>query len=710
MSRPDTRGGETLALKDITTNIVIADPVELMRDNPAALIVNKESYGRMAAHFSPAQFDPPQVVLVDAYDSQHGRVRKPFVLDGMTRTKFVADNAATIMEGNPGFRFHYRDVTQSALANPAIVPIAEKTDNQDALTMVQYLRSIIPPTVEHSQIAPDRIAAHLINGWENMVGHELASKYSALAALSLLGTHTINVATDQAFTKDLERQKTLMANETEQERALLETGLIQMAQILRQTRLIRQEVTRSAFMLVSAQSPVIGGQPEAQKQVFGLLHTTEIDRKLAESFEGASEREQQRDLLGKEALSALARAAEKPNARGDAGETGTVIELALKDPALTFDYLMQTLQSDNPVSMYDTARKEINLQNLIRSYREAYALETFSDTEAKLLETFGTRTLLSQQELNVYVSKIMSANKAIEAARQASSDFATNREAYIAQGARPALFEETATQISTLIRAIEGSASDQTLARKTQELAELVTSARRRLNVQMAAYKVGRLVDESSGDKANSQARDAVVFLVLSEFTTLDDQNRVAVSRRIRDLLSLDHDLLASVQRGDIRIGFALSKQRERGTSQSPPSTPQAPVLPYTPAVRVPQVEPSPRRAGRYSTTPEEVERMQQQREEHRKEFNRERLHELMRQIERGLRNIDLVAEDLKDEDKAALDAVIRELGQLAFNHPDTPRVMRETYPRLSREATNRQGVEIERSIENDQKDARTGR
>lgn len=40
-------------------NIRIASPTDLMRENPAALIVNKESYGRMAAHFSRDQFDPP---------------------------------------------------------------------------------------------------------------------------------------------------------------------------------------------------------------------------------------------------------------------------------------------------------------------------------------------------------------------------------------------------------------------------------------------------------------------------------------------------------------------------------------------------------------------------------------------------------------------------------------------------------------------------
>lgn len=43
-------------------NTRVASPVDLMRENPAALIVNRESYGRMAAHFSTDQLDPPKLL------------------------------------------------------------------------------------------------------------------------------------------------------------------------------------------------------------------------------------------------------------------------------------------------------------------------------------------------------------------------------------------------------------------------------------------------------------------------------------------------------------------------------------------------------------------------------------------------------------------------------------------------------------------------
>ena len=53
--RPETRDPER-------GNLLVVDPADLMRDNPAALIINQESYERMLGFFSAGpdgQFDPP---------------------------------------------------------------------------------------------------------------------------------------------------------------------------------------------------------------------------------------------------------------------------------------------------------------------------------------------------------------------------------------------------------------------------------------------------------------------------------------------------------------------------------------------------------------------------------------------------------------------------------------------------------------------------
>lgn len=708
MARPDAT---VLELKDITKGIVPADPTEIMRENPAALIVNKESYDRMGAHFSPVQFDPPQVVMVQAFDSQHGNVTKPFVLDGMTRTKFVADNAAEIEKAHPGFKFHYRNVTTSAVQNPSIVLKSERVSNQTALSMVQYLRAIIPPTVEHTQIASDRIAAHLINGWENMVGHDIAQKYSALAALSLLGLYTINIATDDALQKDLSRQ-VLMAEETPEDRAKLQDGLLQMGQIIRQTRLVRAEITRAAFMLVASQSEVIGGEEEARKQVYGLLHTAEVDRKLAEAFESSSQREQQRDKLSKLVFEAFAKAKEKPNA----SEINGTIETTLRDGVLSFEHMIQILADEDPVTKYDNAREEINFDILKNAYSRVAGTDKLTEAEAVLVESFGRKRRLSQPEVTQAVSLIKDARLTITSATQIVQNFADGREQYIAQGARDDFIDGTIAQVETIIEAIKGATTTQTLSRKTQELLEIAREANRKLNSQIATSRVGALVDEYSAEKATQDTygrlREEIVMLVLGEFRTLDPQNQTAIVTRVRDYLSLEPDMFAAVRRGEIRLATALTRQIERRREQRPappagpeaqPSAPSAPIRPYHPPVEVPT-------GRRLRVSPDELEAERQRREETRLRLNREKLHTLVASTLRGVREIDLSNDDLSPQDQAVIDELIRELGKLAYKHPDTPRVMRVSYPQLQQESSDRLITDVKNGLESDQKDARTGR
>lgn len=105
------------------------DPTGLMRDNPAALIVNQESYERLEAHFSLEEFDAPQAVSVRMYSSEHGEVVRLLVKDGLTRTKFAHDHKGKPPIDYPSFDFTLipvRDVTSSVLRNQKIVPLSER--------------------------------------------------------------------------------------------------------------------------------------------------------------------------------------------------------------------------------------------------------------------------------------------------------------------------------------------------------------------------------------------------------------------------------------------------------------------------------------------------------------------------------------------------------------------------------------------------------
>lgn len=561
-------------------NIRIANPGNLMRDNPAALIVNREMYDRMATGFYPDLFDLPQVVKVSTYSSEHGQITRDFVLDGMTRTKYVNDHEAEIAKDRPDFRFQVRDVTAAALQNRAIVPASERIESQQALTMVQYLRAVISPTVEHSQIAPDRIAAHLINGWENMVGERLAKRYSALAALNLLGNPGINISTDEALRRDLAKQIRIMSGETIEERVKLQSALVEMASIIRQTKLVRQEVARSAFTLVSTESPVIGGEKEARKQIYGLLHTQEVERKLTDAFANVGEREQMRDQLGLFISESFKRAAKFPNKE----EAINVLGLALKDPTLSFSYVLDVFTSENPIKQYDEVREAINRERLTDTYSSVYRTKNLTQIEVQLIDNVGKRTILSTTEIQGLTKAIKSADGAIQRAEGLKTQLAESREQIIAAGALPQTLDEAMSRINASQEAMVVSTSLQTITRRTQELNDTLNEANRRINNQITIHKIGGMIDQASGDKLQEgygpQVKSDIIMLVFGEFKELNEKNLVQVRQRVKELTSLDQDLLLRVKSGGIRLHVALQRQNERRRlSELTTAIPAAPPL-----------------------------------------------------------------------------------------------------------------------------------
>lgn len=712
-------------------NLVQASPAVLMRDNPAALIVNRESYGRMAAHFSPLQFDPPQLVRVSTFSAEHGVVVKQFVLDGMTRTKFVQDNQAQIEQDHPDFQFKARDVTESALRNPAIMGRGN-TASQDSLTMLQYLRAVIPPTVEHSQIAPDRIAAHLINGWENMVGEDLSKKYSALAALSLLANPGINTATDEALRRDLGKQQKLMSDETIEDRVRLQGSLVEMAQIVRESKLIKQEVARAAFTLVSAESPVIGGEKEARRQIFGLLHTPDVERKLTEAFSTIGEREQMRDQLGQFITDSFRRIGQAPNRE----EVLNVLGLALKDPSLSFNYVIDVFSAPQPITRYDEVREEVNTDRLTKTYLASFRAQALTPVESELISGLGRRTVLNEHELQGLTRAINSANSTHRKAEAAKTQFETQKDQLVAQGVSVSLLDEVGSRIQIATEAVTSASSLPALTRRTQELNDTLAEINRRIERQVTTHKVGEVIDALAGSKLSEgygpQIRTDIIGLVMGEFGTLDDRNRHVVSRRVSELTSLDQDLLLRVKNGDIRLSLALQRQRDRASQQraniqvlptqprveTPPASvvptrpaqPRTPEAPAVPPVTTPVEAPTPRPSVPEQNSGVDDVVTQADLEERRKRINREKLTNLTSAVERALSDIDLQKEDFTPTEQQAVDSLVRRLGKLAYGHPDIVRVVTRDYPNLMEEARLAREAQAYNDTESAQRDARTGR
>lgn len=630
-------------------NIRLANPTGLMGDNPAALIVNRKSYERMAAHFFVDQFNYPQVVRVSIFSSEHGEVVREFILDGMTRTKFVVDNQEAITQEHPDFRFAVRDVTASALQNTTIVPVEERVEDRQTLTILQYLRAVVPPTVEHFQIAPHRIAALLIDGWGNMVGEDLSRRYSAITALSLLGNQRINIATDNGLRKDLARQPRIMVGETTDDRVRLQQALIEMAQIIRQARLNRQEVARSAFLLVSAESSVIGGKREARRQIYGLLHTPEVESKLDAAFPNISEREQMKNQLGQFITDSFKRANVTPNRNEIVG----VLNEALRDPNLNFNNIIDVFTSQEPIKRCDEVREEMNRDRLAKNYMSTRKVAELNDVEKQLIARLGGRTRLYDADIQGLTRAIRTADTVLQRAEQFKTHVTSSRDELLASGASVQLLDEALPRIEAIQREVTTSTSLQEITRKNQELTDTINEVTRRINTQITIHRIGEIVDEFGGDKFKEgygpQARTDIIGLVTGEFRQINDNNQTQIRQRVRELAGLDLDLVLRIKSGGITLKVALQRQREKYK----PAQPIAPA-----AVPLINVE-----------TP-----------------RRDKLNILLDNIERGLNDVDLKPQEVTEAEKQRLDRVIRRLGQIDFGHPNTPYVMTELYPRLQEE------------------------
>lgn len=695
-------------------DILLMNPSILMEQNPAALIVHKEAYDRMAAGFEPDLFQLPHVVKVRTFSSERREMIRYFVVDGMTRTKYVADNQEEIARKHPDFRFRAQDVTTAYLRNPRVVPPEETTKDQQTLTMAQYLHIVVPYTAEHSQIVADRIAAHLINGWNHMVGLGIARKYSALAALSLLGNPAINIATEEGLRRDLDRQPRLMENETKDERDQLSQSLREMGDVIRESKIPnRQEVLRSAFMFVGTESPVIGGEKESRKQIYGLLYVPEVVTKLVEAYETIGEREQMRAQLGDFLLESFRKAGRVPNRQ----EVLSVLGEALRNPLLNFNYTLDVITSPNPPQRNIEVRQEVNKDRLTRAYVTPDRVEDLSEIETSLIEKFGRRTILSGADIEGFVGAINVTDTAQKHVEALKSQITTNREQLLGQGVNAEFLDQAMIEIQRDQQGIDTANIWRTLLERGQRLANTVNEKTRRITNQITRHRIGGMVDEAGGDELKegygTRKRNDIRDLVFGEFGEITQENQAQVQQRIQELLSLDDDLLRRIRESDISFKRALEIQRERSTPVSPkPTVPSATPptnIDRTPIVgpRTPSIQPP----ARPTLPPDGIVMDARQLEEIRKQVNREKFNRFGEDFYKQLINdIDLEPRDITDTEKGVIDRLVRLLGRLGYDWPDAARILREDYSRVLGENRAMREELLGRQRENTDRDTRTDR
>lgn len=692
---------ENLASPD-QSQFLLVDPDDLMRDNPAALIVNRDSYEGMQAHFSEKRFlnSPPEVARVKIY-IPIGEAERLFVVDGLTRTKFASDHKGKILKEAPNMRFdniRVIDITSEILQDPRVVPTQEHQKDQQALTILQYLRAVVPPTIVHSEIATDRIAGHLINTWKGMIGSDLAAKFPALSAISFLANERIPIAPTKELQKVLARQEQLVTNEQAEERSRLDKALCDMAAIIQQSKLARMDLEKSAYFLVGSGSSVIGGSKEMKEQIFGLLRSYAFEKKLNREYPHHQLAEAAH--IRHEFILALEETFRKLSNGTHDGEKALVdVKRALDDTSLTITQTLRIIKSSSPAKEYSEVIKDANKQSLKEQYLATVRKKELTDTETVLIDNLGGQTYLLGSRIPSMVTEIQFCVAILRQSKDWQDQLRKDVDDFVQQGVQESTINETISQMSQKQNALMSSDSLQALSSRAKQLQNVIVDFKARLADEKLKHCVSEVVTRVFGQDLQTDQdphlKERIVWAARHD-TNIDASSSRDLLRWVKGLKSLDPDLRTEVVSGNItRIATAMRIQAQRRIINVTPENKPDDVISVIPrnqmdvSTRIP-VQPKPTEL-QPQVSPDKIK-------QGRIEMNIRRLSEeiikphLIPAI-RLLAILDLDPQDIPSHLKEILGEAEIAIEKLRGGHPDVIRVMDEDYDKLQKEVTRLRGV-----------------
>lgn len=662
-------------------------PEELIRNNPAAQIVNLETYASFERNFQPDMWQHPQAVRVQTYSAEHDANIKIFIRDGLTRTKYTHDHPEQLQKlpetkARNG-KLVVQNVTSQLMQDRKIVPLEEKQDGQDSLTLMQYLRAVIDPTKEHIKIAPDRIAVYLINAWDNMVGGpDLARRFSALVALNFIADTSL--ATN-ALKATIERQEELIPEESMDDRVTLTNKLLEMAAIIRESALQPREVAKSAFMLVSSQSEAIGGEREARKQVYGLVDNSLFEQKLRTALgpNAQAAKSQLIERVAEALFNCLTRFASSDERTQE--QVYKTLNQALNDKHLGFEHIIQVAGSSSPAEEIISIRQQVNRDRLEQQYMRYHKVDAISAVEYALITNLGGKPYLNEEDISKLIMLIKNTDLNIQKAERFLNNLAAHRDELIHQGVLPGLIDEVSKKIADLSSSMSQIDTPRAASLGIQGLTTTIIEVERQMGRQIARRKVDLAISQVYGDRLKSgfgpQIRGNIISYILREIDTTDE---AAILNRLQELAKLDDDLQAKVI-GGMRITNAIRLQKERNAEKTRPAVKQPPAI-ETPVVEVstpiPSAIPSPVEQPLTIVEPEtqqDTDRLVV--EARRRKQNNDGLLHLNHPYLEAIKEIDLSPEELKPDVRLSVIQILRELGRICYGQPDINRII-ENYQR----------------------------
>lgn len=347
--------------------IVHLAPNELLEWNGQANIYNQKSYSSMDGMFRAAKFREIEVVwVVDANGEGHYGI-----VDGHTRTRFAADREYPAIAAI--------DLTPEETINGFFETATDK-NGKVGITMGQYLNLVIPPTKEHSEIAAGRIAYHLLAGWDSMVGHEVAEKFSAIDALSFFA----EVKNQRLYRLDIEKYirslPVLIEGETKSQRQQLTSALIDTKRLLSDLELRADEVFDQAFQIFASQYEFFQGNEQRALEIKGLLNVPVVHKRTMDSMSkqhGLPEYVRRHNQL----FECVVQTCERLSSELGVSQAMNFVDEVLSDGGITYQEVFSILTDTDPLQAYGNHPSAGNYIELMKYHRSEGKYQELTDTE-----------------------------------------------------------------------------------------------------------------------------------------------------------------------------------------------------------------------------------------------------------------------------------------------------------------------------------------
>lgn len=635
-------------------DIVWRNPAELLEATPPALVVNWASYNLIDANPDPKQFDTVKLLRVKV--SKNGKseiVTK--IKDGCTRSKWALDKGTQV----PAV-----DVTESDLKNPLIALPGERVENQEALTITQYLRAIVPPTAEHREIAEERIAAHLIDGWNSMVGEDIAWRFSATAALSFLGKSHVPDRDTERLEEYLriKRRKRFLEEETKEAKGKIIDALLETSKILKETGLRANKVAESAFGLLAEGSVIVGEENKARRELFGLLYSSEIESKLEPFEEGI--REQQRIGLGDAFFASVRRFSESE----DAEEVFEATRDALNHPELSYQETLDVLNALSPQEKYDRLRRDKNIAKLTEAYKERVGREAAGIAQL-LVEKIGDNPDYPSPyyEGNI-IGGIEDANRLAQEVAGYIRVLQRDKGEILTAGVLEKDLKKTLEVLENRRRIFLSFKDYEDFLHKKWEFEKVFREQRVHAENKLNAYRLDNIITGVFGDDLDGDSRKDIQLYVLTQEAVEKPSGELDLQkaeRLVRTISELDDSLRGDVFTGRKRLSFAISEQQRRG-EQPPVKKARAELLSEE---KVPE---------EVKKSPTKIPASKEEAEKERIDYGNARYtHAFLRAME-ILDTTDIEREEVRPETMDKAIALIKRLGRLVYDIPDADKALKK--------------------------------